>query len=242
MRSSARACSRIVLSATLAGIVAPVAMGDIASLDITLADGTRATTVPEGGTFNVLVAVEAPHETVFNAALFRLIFTVEGCQVLDYEWHAPFVTGGVTDFSLDGLPLPITVDDSTLDGPGYPAFTADAEFGNFDFFLASTGGPLMSLTLRAPVDAEPGSHFFVVAYPDLLTDGFTPVDIESGSLITVSIANSGVVGDLSGDGVVNSVDLAILLGNWGVSGPGDLDESGVIDSADLALLIGAWGI
>ncbi len=50
----------------------------------------------------------------------------------------------------------------------------------------------------------------------------------------------GAPGDLTGDGVVDSVDLAVLLAAWG--GPGvDFDGDGVCSSSDLAILLAAWG-
>ncbi len=50
------------------------------------------------------------------------------------------------------------------------------------------------------------------------------------------------LGDLNGDGQVDAADLAILLGEWGESGPlGDLDFNAVVNAADLAILLGAWG-
>ena len=49
--------------------------------------------------------------------------------------------------------------------------------------------------------------------------------------------------DITGDGVVDSADLAQLLGAWGVNPghPADFTGDGVVDSADLAQLLGAWG-
>jgi hypothetical protein len=47
--------------------------------------------------------------------------------------------------------------------------------------------------------------------------------------------------DINGDGVVDTEDLLILLGNWGNSGEGDIDGSGVVDTADLLALLAAWG-
>lgn len=56
----------------------------------------------------------------------------------------------------------------------------------------------------------------------------------------------GVFGDLNGDGVVNPMDLALLLGSWGPCPPkgdcpADLNGDGVVNAMDLALLLGAWG-
>lgn len=50
------------------------------------------------------------------------------------------------------------------------------------------------------------------------------------------------MGDLDGDGVVNGIDLAVLLGQWGQSGiAADLNRDGAVNGADLALLLGNWG-
>lgn len=49
--------------------------------------------------------------------------------------------------------------------------------------------------------------------------------------------------DLNGDGVVNGLDLAVLLGFWGPAGGGtcaDLNGDGIVNGVDLAILLGAW--
>jgi hypothetical protein len=51
--------------------------------------------------------------------------------------------------------------------------------------------------------------------------------------------------DLSGDGIVDVVDLLALLGAWGACGSpssclADLDHSGAVDISDLLALISAW--
>jgi hypothetical protein len=47
--------------------------------------------------------------------------------------------------------------------------------------------------------------------------------------------------DINGDGVVDTEDLLILLGNWGNAGDGDVDGDGVVGTADLLMLLAAWG-
>jgi len=52
-----------------------------------------------------------------------------------------------------------------------------------------------------------------------------------------------VFGDLNGDGIVNGIDLGLLLGAWGPCPPPcppDINEDGIVDGFDLALLLGAW--
>ncbi len=66
-------------------------------------------------------------------------------------------------------------------------------------------------------------------------DSTTNVDIFRGA------APAAVAGDVDGDGVVGSADLATLLGDWGsASYASDLNGDGVVEAADLALLLGAW--
>ena len=51
------------------------------------------------------------------------------------------------------------------------------------------------------------------------------------------------VGDLDGDGVVDGLDLAILLAAWETSDDeADLDGDGTVTGSDLAILLSRWGI
>lgn len=49
--------------------------------------------------------------------------------------------------------------------------------------------------------------------------------------------------DVNGDSAVNALDLAILFGNWGLTGPnraGDVDGNQVVDGRDLAVVLVNW--
>ncbi len=49
-------------------------------------------------------------------------------------------------------------------------------------------------------------------------------------------------GDIDGDGVTGSADLASLLGAWGTGDElPDIDGDGVVGASDIALMLGAWG-
>lgn len=62
-----------------------------------------------------------------------------------------------------------------------------------------------------------------------------------GATLTV-LNNPRRVGDLDGNGVVNSQDLASLLGAWGSDDFfADVNGDGVVNSGDLAALLGDWG-
>ncbi|MSR17765.1 MAG: hypothetical protein EXS00_01120 [Phycisphaerales bacterium] len=49
------------------------------------------------------------------------------------------------------------------------------------------------------------------------------------------------IADLSSDGAVNGLDLALLLGQWGSVGSGDINGDGSIDGGDLGMMLAAWG-
>jgi len=49
-------------------------------------------------------------------------------------------------------------------------------------------------------------------------------------------------GDINNDGIVNGIDLALLLGDWGLgSTASDVDSSGAVDAQDLAIVLASWG-
>lgn len=51
----------------------------------------------------------------------------------------------------------------------------------------------------------------------------------------------GGLGDINRDGFIDAADLAMILGNWGLSGgPADLDGNGVVGAGDLSILLSAW--
>jgi hypothetical protein len=162
-----------------------------------------------------------------------------------YLWSPPFLTGGSGDYSLAGAPLPLVVNDDTLQGPGYPIETADIEFGVFDFFQSANAGDLLRLWVRAPKGAVPGSHHFIAAVADQFTNGFLPVPMTTGTTLRFEVVATGNRGDVNGDGTVNSSDLASILSLWGMPTPngqsdGDLDGDGIVDARDLAILLDGW--
>lgn len=62
-----------------------------------------------------------------------------------------------------------------------------------------------------------------------------------GATLTLMNTPRGV-GDLDGNGVVNSQDLATLLGAWGTNDFfADINGDGVVNAGDLAALLGGWG-
>jgi uncharacterized protein (DUF2141 family) len=79
---------------------------------------------------------------------------------------------------------------------------------------------------------------------------FIARDLGAGSIVEAGVddlkitnvdCTANIVGDMNGDGVVDSADLGILLSSWGTSNAlADLDGNGTVDSADLGILLSAW--
>jgi hypothetical protein len=80
---------------------------------------------------------------------------------------------------------------------------------------------------------------------------FQARDLGSGSVVEAAIDDFRVSryecqafspADFNRDGVVDGIDLGVLLAAWGTpGGPADLNGDGVVDGNDLGSLLGSWG-
>jgi hypothetical protein len=98
--------------------------------------------------------------------------------------------------------------------------------------------------LTATADGAPLGFGYSVSLDDTAYLAGAPYENISGSesgCAYVFTLIDPLFADLNADGAVNSLDLGILLGAWGVAGgPADLNGDGLVDPADLALMLGAW--
>ncbi len=77
-----------------------------------------------------------------------------------------------------------------------------------------------------------------------ITNGTSSTDDWFIDMLTIDNASQKeppCVPDYNGDGIVDGVDLAFLLGNWGLA-PGDLDGDGITSGTDLAIVLAGWGL
>lgn len=83
----------------------------------------------------------------------------------------------------------------------------------------------------------------VVVAPNLATSIGSYV---AGTGVTINFGSGPIQnpGDVNGDGVVNTLDLNIIVGNWQKTGEtfsqGDLNDDGVVNTLDLNQVIGNW--
>ena len=124
--------------------------------------------------------------------------------------------------------------------------------------IAPYGGVIPGLTVNSSVNAAQT----LVARSGAWTvrvSGFS-MDSADDLVSPTSFASSGIAdlvatvqlevaracaGDVTGNGAVDGVDLAAVLGAWGTDGGGefpcDVDHDGIVNGADLAQVLGSWG-
>jgi hypothetical protein len=92
---------------------------------------------------------------------------------------------------------------------------------------------------------EPGSDCDSDGVPDACEIAASPSLDMNGDGVLDACVPRPCVGDVSGNGFVDGVDLAAMLGAWGTTGQGeficDVTNDGTVDGADLAVLLGDWG-
>ena len=70
----------------------------------------------------------------------------------------------------------------------------------------------------------------------------TNCDDGDGNGTADACEDSGIQGDLNGDGKVDGADLGIFLSGWNLPGPTDLNGDGTTDGEDLGLLLINWDL
>ncbi len=132
--------------------------------------------------------------------------------------------------------------------PGVGGETSDA--------LSVTGDVVLGGTLRMTRGSSSVSPFLlqqltVISSDGLISGQFDDAEIDQPSVnpLRLIIVNRGtrvdvvatVLGDVTGDAIVDSSDIAGLLAGWETSEPNaDFNDDGVVDSTDLATMLAAW--
>jgi hypothetical protein len=101
-------------------------------------------------------------------------------------------------------------------------------------WVSSLDGALGLGRLLAITALSPGVHTITVT-------GIDSTGMSSSREVAITVLPRAVMGpDLNLDGIVDGVDLGLLLAAWGTD-LADLNGSGVVDGADIGVLLGRWG-
>ncbi len=94
-------------------------------------------------------------------------------------------------------------------------------------------------------EPAPRRHLSVYGQPTSLGTIAASSVVLSPGFFCIEADDIGNPGDLNNDGLVNGVDLAIVLSNWGICGsgacPADIDRDGLVNGVDLAIVLSNWG-
>ena len=208
-------------------------------------NGFTSLTFPEGGPYSL---VGPFGKFVRNA--FAIDFDARGMERdvsnnVDQEFEAGFWAAGETDAVAPGALVPMgarftfTIDVGDVNIQSYLASALND--GKLDFVIAGLFPAEMKVSGTFP-DIYNREHPSVVA--GLAGAATLSLNVTIGDV-------PPVFGDLNGDGVVNGIDLGILLGNWSIpaGSPGcegaipcaaDLNEDGLVDGIDLGILLSEW--
>ena len=152
-----------------------------------------------------------------------------GSEVFPQREVSPFAIGQAQGVAV-GAVVPFDTDF---------VFTLDLGNPDVDLYLrrAVNAGKLRFMVSSAHAAVMQGGEFVNWYTRDnFFGDGF------AARLDLTVMTLDPLVGDINLDGIVDTADLGLLIGNFGTSNEtGDINGDGVVDTADLGLLIGNFG-
>lgn len=192
-----------------------------------------------GGTFEArvtqaIVAHGPLGEGASSAAAFAALGVTERQQLIAF-----LDSLGRVEFDLDG-DNGVDLDDFTLmrqclaagaTNPNQPCAIADID----------QSGVVDAIDMAAFVGAFDGTLTDCNAngVNDLVDIAVGGMPDNDGDGLPDSCAACGA--DLTGDGIVNGLDLSAVLAGWGNPGAADLNQDGTIDGLDLTAVLAGWG-
>ncbi len=196
--------------------------------------------------------VDVPNDGRFHVG-YRVTDNGNGTWRYEYAIHNMSSHRSGRSFS---VPVPAGV---TVTGAGFKDvdYHSGDSYDPTDWSISTAGGAVTWTGGTFATNANGNALRFATMYNFWFTANRPPVEVDASlglfrpgaagepSAMPVGIQGPSappvaVVGDLNNDGVVNGIDVGLLLANWGGSGVGDLNNSGTVDGADLGMQLSNW--
>ena len=160
------------------------------------------------------VRLDFGDDVVWNTYYFEFTATADGDYTFSTCNQASFDTRLVVASSCDPSTIIACNDDGTDD----------------------SGAECEGFTSNIDVPLTAGTYIVGVG-------GYAAGNAGTGLLTILGPNDPPCAGDVNGDEVVNGVDIAFILGEWGGDDlNADLNGNGTVDGGDLALALGEWGV
>ena len=196
--------------------------------------------------------VDVPNDGRFHVG-YRVTDNGNGTWRYEYAIHNMSSHRSGRSFS---VPVPAGV---TVTGAGFKDvdYHSGDSYDPTDWSISTSGGAVTWTGGTFATNANGNALRFATMYNFWFTADRPPVATDAtlglfrpgaaGEPTSMQVGINGpsappvvVVGDLNNDGVVNGIDVGLLLANWGGSGVGDLNNSGTVDGADLGVQLSNW--
>jgi hypothetical protein len=237
----------VIITAAIAAGTAPA----VADIDVAFVPLESVVVVGEIAEIQVYVISDSQQDQLLSAA--EIIFTWDPDKLQLLGNHQD----GAVNLLASNFPVnhPSGLNESNPPQDGIGMYMAWAPLG--EPVAATPGGTLLTTFMfeaLAPVSDTPIDILPFVGDPDdpdaktIVFDGTTPNTDITGVLTGTSVTIiPSCPWDLNGDGVVDGIDLLILLGAWGQCPgpndcPADFNADGVVDGIDLLEMLGNWGL
>lgn len=184
-----------------------------------------------------------------------------GLHKLSTAWGEGTTGAGLTQIGGTGQGFPAGPGDATWNGPSFPNTSWTTPGGDFSQTISAsvTVGTVVntvstwtSPTMTADVQGwlnNPSTNFGWELVNSDETDTrtfrafWTKEAADPTTRPQLVVTYAALAGDVNGDGIVNSQDLALISSAWlntGVGGPGDANFDGIVNSQDIALVSSNW--
>jgi uncharacterized protein (TIGR03382 family) len=174
------------------GLLLIAALGAPASAAYTftpLSGGMNQRDVIWGGSFGLDIVITSDAADSLTSAIFQVRFTRSGLVLTDYEWSAPFTTGGIFDDSKpQHAALPVPISPTTLEGGLHPPGLNDIEMSNVLIGTTFGEGMLVHLEFSIPSNFGYTGPIFISLNPDQIASGFNEIQSAGGQVFRLDVA------------------------------------------------------